>query len=193
MTDIKSQKLEQLKKYAAWEKQEYPDSTERQHMLDWAVLEIERLRSELTQIGMREKERIGMNIKLVTREEAMSAYMPGFPGSVHNPATIPDALIQVTGVVIRLEVNMKARMKDNLIVRYQLCAEFNYKDKSRISCAPNELIAVREVCGWQSYFETKKFLKSIEGKIVDLVFTGADAFEKEDNNYWLPDSLWKAV
>lgn len=88
---------------------------------------------------------------------------------------------------------MKARMKDNLIVRYQLCPEFNYRDKSRISCAPNELIAVREVWGWQSYFETKQFLKSIEGKIVDLVFTAGDAFEKEDNNHWLPNSLWEAV
>ena len=84
-------------------------------------------------------------------------------------------------------------MKDNLIMRYQLCPEFNYMDKCRISCAPNELIASREIFGWESYFETKQFLKSIEGKIVDLVFTGNDAFEKNDNNYWLPDSLWEAV
>lgn len=34
------------------------------------------------------------------------------------------------------------------------------------------------------------FLKSIEGKNVDLVFTGGDAFEKNDNNVWLPESLW---
>jgi len=86
---------------------------------------------------------------------------------------------------------MKARMKDNLIVRYQLCPEFNYK--GHISCAPNELIAAREAWGWQSYFETKKFLKSIEGKTVDLVFTAGDAFEKNDNNHWLPNSLWEAV
>ena len=85
---------------------------------------------------------------------------------------------------------MKARMKDNLIVRYQLCPEFNYKNNCIISCARNELIASRDEWGWQSYFQTKQFLKSIEGKVVDLVFTGGDAFEKEDNNHWLPDSLW---
>lgn len=88
---------------------------------------------------------------------------------------------------------MKAKMKENLIMRYQLCPEFNYMDKCRIGCPPNELIAVRETSGWQSYFETKQFLKSIEGKIVDLVFTGGDAFERVDNNHWLPGSLWEVV
>lgn len=88
---------------------------------------------------------------------------------------------------------MKARMKDNLIARYQLCTEFNYRDRCHISCAPNELIAAREAWGWQGYFETKQFLKSIEGKIVDLVFVHGDAFEKEDNNHWLPESLWEAI
>ena len=52
-----------------------------------------------------------------------------------------------------------------------------------ISCAPNELIAARVECGWQCYFETKEFLKSIEGKVVDLIFTAGDDFEKEDNNH----------
>lgn len=88
---------------------------------------------------------------------------------------------------------MKARMKKNLIVRYQLCPEFNYRDKCRISTSRNELIAARELFGWNDYFKTKQFLKSIEGKIVDLVFIGNDAFEKNDNNYWLPSSLWEAV
>jgi len=88
---------------------------------------------------------------------------------------------------------MKARMKNNLILKYQLCPEFNYRDKCRISCAPNELLAAKEMHGINSYFETKQFLKSIEGKIVDLVFTGGDAFEKNDNNHWLPSSLWDAV
>jgi hypothetical protein len=84
-------------------------------------------------------------------------------------------------------------MKNNLILKYQLCPEFNYRNKCRISCAANELLAVKEMHGINSYFETKQFLKSIEGKIVDLVFTGGDAFEKNDNNYWLPSSLWDAV
>lgn len=35
-----------------------------------------------------------------------------------------------------------------------------------------------------------KFLESIEGKEVELVFTAGDAFEKNDNNIWLPDGLW---
>ncbi len=88
---------------------------------------------------------------------------------------------------------MKVRMKENLIVRYQLCPEFNYRDKCPISTAPNELIAAKEMWGMQSYFDTKEFLKSIEGKVIDLVFTAGDAFEKEDNNHWLPDSLWDAI
>lgn len=33
----------------------------------------------------------------------------------------------------------------------------------------------------------------IQGKEVDLVFSGDSAFEKNDNNYWLPDCCWKAV
>ncbi len=32
-----------------------------------------------------------------------------------------------------------------------------------------------------------KLCNRIAGKEVDLVFIGADAFEKTDNNYWLPD------
>ena len=85
---------------------------------------------------------------------------------------------------------MKAKMKDNLIVRYQLCPEFNYRNKCRLSTAANELIALKEDYGFEEYFKTKLFLKSIEGKTVELVFTGNDAFEKNDHNHWLPDSLW---
>ena len=33
----------------------------------------------------------------------------------------------------------------------------------------------------------------IEGRVVDLVFIGDDAFEAEDDNYWLPDCCWEAV
>lgn len=32
----------------------------------------------------------------------------------------------------------------------------------------------------------------IAGQTVDLVFTGTDAFEAVDNNYWLPDCCWKS-
>ncbi len=37
------------------------------------------------------------------------------------------------------------------------------------------------------------FLASIEGQIIDIVFTAGDAFEKQDDNYWLPDELWEEV
>jgi hypothetical protein len=33
----------------------------------------------------------------------------------------------------------------------------------------------------------------IQGKTVDLVFIGRDAFEAIDNNYWLPDCCWRSV
>ena len=77
---------------------------------------------------------------------------------------------------------MKAEMKDNLIVKYQLC------DGTK-----GELHAVWKMWGWLEYINLKLFLKSIEGKTVDLVFTGDDAFEKIDNNVWLPDDLWDAL
>lgn len=41
-----------------------------------------------------------------------------------------------------------------------------------------------------------KFLKlrdRIEGKVVTLVFTGHDAFEEIDNDYWLPNECWVEV
>lgn len=41
--------------------------------------------------------------------------------------------------------------------------------------------------------EYKDFLKSIEGKEVDLIFIGGDAFEKNDNNFWLPNCLWDEI
>ena len=33
----------------------------------------------------------------------------------------------------------------------------------------------------------------ISGKVVELVFIGKDAFEKEDYNYWLPDCCWDEI
>lgn len=38
---------------------------------------------------------------------------------------------------------MKVRMKDNLILRYQQCKEFDYRDKNRISTAFNEMQSVK--------------------------------------------------
>jgi len=77
---------------------------------------------------------------------------------------------------------MKALMRDNLIARYQTSSELK-----------GELSAVWKMWGWLEYVKLKQFLKSIEGKEVDLVFTAGDAFEKNDNNVWLPDSLWVAI
>lgn len=37
------------------------------------------------------------------------------------------------------------------------------------------------------------FLLSIEGKEVTLIFTGDDAFELNDDNYWLPNETWEEV
>ena len=33
----------------------------------------------------------------------------------------------------------------------------------------------------------------IQGQVVELVITGNDAFEKIDDNYWLPDCCWQEV
>lgn len=86
---------------------------------------------------------------------------------------------------------MKVKMKTNLILLYQQCKEFDYRDKCRISTSLNEMQAVKERRGMEAYFELKKFLKSIEGKVIELEFTNGDAFEKNDNNVWLPESLWE--
>ena len=48
--DIKNRNLEQLMKYAEWEKEKYPDDKNRTHVLDWAVAEIGRLRAELNSV-----------------------------------------------------------------------------------------------------------------------------------------------
>lgn len=64
---------------------------------------------------------------------------------------------------------MKARMRDNLIERYEALVPVSVD-------TPDQQI--------------KDFLRSIEGKEVELVFVCGDAFEINDNNIWLPDSLW---
>ena len=88
---------------------------------------------------------------------------------------------------------MEAEMKDNLILRYQKSPELDYRSRCRISCPLNEMQAVKEMHGMEDYFDLKTFLKSIEGKAVNLVFTGGDAFGEKDNNFWLPNDLWTAV
>ena len=69
---------------------------------------------------------------------------------------------------------MRAKMRDNLIVRYR-------------QILPGELEAA------ENSDSVIQFLKSIEGKEVDLVFTAGDAFEREDDNIWLPDELWEEL
>ena len=87
---------------------------------------------------------------------------------------------------------MKVRMKDNLIMLYQQCPDFDYRGKGIAYDCMNELQAIKQN-SWLEYVKTKQFLKSIEGKVVDLVFTAGDAFELNDNNHWLPNELWEAV
>lgn len=67
-----------------------------------------------------------------------------------------------------------AKMKVNLVDRYK-------------KALPGELD------GHEDSEEIITFLKSIENKEVVLVFTAGDAFEKNDNNIWLPDDLWELV
>jgi len=71
---------------------------------------------------------------------------------------------------------MKAKMKDNIIFLYE-------------QSLPGELDCLTDV----DRQATINFLKSIEGREVNLVFTGGDAFEEVDNNIWLPGGLWDAL
>ena len=41
--------------------------------------------------------------------------------------------------------------------------------------------------------EFLKLCDRISGKVVELVFVGEDAFEKIDNNYWLPNCCWVRI
>lgn len=40
---------------------------------------------------------------------------------------------------------------------------------------------------------TERFLISIEGKEVVLIFIGPDAFEENNYNTWLPNELWLEI
>ena len=39
--------------------------------------------------------------------------------------------------------------------------------------------------------EIRAFLTKIDGQEIDVVFTNGDAFEKNDNNIWLPEWLFE--
>ena len=65
--------------------------------------------------------------------------------------------------------DMKAKMKYNLVERYE---------KANPDCMDKDL---------------KEFLLSIEGREVELTFTDGDAFEANDNSFWLPNELWDAI
>lgn len=69
---------------------------------------------------------------------------------------------------------MKARMRDNLIERY-------------------EKILPGEIAADEDGYKTIAFLRSIENQEIELVFIAGDAFEKKDDDIWLPDSLWDAL
>lgn len=67
---------------------------------------------------------------------------------------------------------MKARMKDNLVPRY-------------MALVPDVVDEPDE--------DVINLLSRIEGKEVELVFVHGDAFEKTDNNIWLPDCMWEEM
>ncbi len=67
---------------------------------------------------------------------------------------------------------MKVIMKDNLIERYMK----NFPYDSSLNDEKNIT-----------------FLRRIEGKVINLIFTHGDAFEENDNDLWLPDNLWEKI
>jgi len=48
-----------------------------------------------------------------------------------------------------------------------------------------------EIEGHRKDPEFLKLCDRIQGKVVEIVFTHGDAFEAEDNNYWLPECCWE--
>ncbi|HHX04686.1 MAG TPA: hypothetical protein GX732_01025 [Pseudomonas sp.] len=77
---------------------------------------------------------------------------------------------------------IKAKMSDNLVSAYQSCEELTYHDGSN----EFDLMSDDDQCAIVG------FLSHISGQVVELVFIGNDAFEINNNNYWLPNSLWVA-
>jgi hypothetical protein len=67
---------------------------------------------------------------------------------------------------------------------------------TRAMVCDNLLETIEAVLPGGGHREDGGFLRlrdRIEGKIVTLVFTGDDAFEEKDNNYWLPKECWEEV
>ena len=77
---------------------------------------------------------------------------------------------------------IKAKMSDNLVSAYRTCEELTYYDGR----SEFDLMSDDDQCALVD------FLSRISGQVVELVFIGNDAFERNNNNYWLPDSLWEA-
>ena len=50
-----------------------------------------------------------------------------------------------------------------------------------------------EIEGHRTNPEFLELAERIQGNVVDLVFVHGDAFEKEDNQYWLPECCWTVV
>lgn len=69
--------------------------------------------------------------------------------------------------------SIRARMKDDLLRRLD---EF-----------------FGQMQGCRSDEKLRALCERIKGKEVTLVFTGDDAFEREDDNYWLPDCTWEPI
>lgn len=77
-------------------------------------------------------------------------------------------------------MKVKAKMKDNLVKRYD-------------EAFPGEIEAFRSACGEEEHKDFIQFLESIQKKEVNLVFAAGDAFEEKNNDYWLPNQLWDKV
>lgn len=78
-----------------------------------------------------------------------------------------------------MKAQIKAKMKDDLIKRYE-------------EAFPGEIQAYEKV-DKEDHKNFISFLESIQDKEVVLVFTAGDAFEKNDNNYLLPNQLWDEI
>jgi len=76
---------------------------------------------------------------------------------------------------------MTKHVKCDDLMRYQQCPDFDYRGKSIAYGCMNELQAVKQN-SWIEYVKTKQFLKSIEGNVVELIFTAGDAFELKQKN-----------
>lgn len=66
--------------------------------------------------------------------------------------------------------------------------------KARI--VPDLLAAIEVAMPDEGHRNDPAFLslaERIQGQVVSLKFIGNDAFEAEDDNYWLPENCWAAL